>query len=308
MLNPNFSTKKIEESATYGKFILEPLPLSLGQSLGHALRRTLLSSLQGAAITNVKIDGVNHLFSTLKGVKESAMEVMLNLKELKFETKGEGPFKVELKSKGPGKIYGKDLEGEIKPVNTDVYIAEITDDKGRLELEAIVEVGTGYSSVEEREKKEYGFIAVDAFFSPVKKVNFKIAEARVGRKTNFDRLTLEVWTDGSIKPSECLKQSSEILSNFFAYFLSGKDTPQLKVEQSEEEVKQELIDKKLYEIIIDELSLPSRVINALLREHIETVADLVKAGKEKLTNMKGVGKKSIELIEEELKKMGITLS
>lgn len=308
MLNPNFSTKKIEESATYGKFILEPLPLSLGQSLGHALRRTLLSSLQGAAITNVKIDGVNHLFSTLKGVKESAMEVMLNLKELKFETKGEGPFKVELKSKGPGKIYGKDLEGEIKPVNTDVYIAEITDDKGRLELEAIVEVGTGYSSVEEREKKEYGFIAVDAFFSPVKKVNFKIAEARVGRKTNFDRLTLEVWTDGSIKPSECLKQSSEILANFFAYFLSGKDTPQLKVEQSEEEVKQELIDKKLYEIIIDELSLPSRVINALLREHIETVADLVKAGKEKLTNMKGVGKKSIELIEEELKKMGITLS
>lgn len=307
MLNPNFSTKKVEESATYGKFILEPLPLSFGQSLGHALRRTLLSSLQGAAITNVKIDEVSHLFSTLKGVKESAMEVMLNLRELKFEAKGEGPFKVELKTKGPGKIYGKDLEGEIKPVNTDVYIAEITDEKGKLELEAIVEVGMGYSSVEEREKKEYGFIAVDAFFSPVKKVNFKVTEARVGRKTNFDRLTLEVWTDGSIKPSECLKQSSEILANFFAYFLSGKDTPQLKVERSEEEAKQELIDKKLYEIIIDELSLPSRVINALLREHIETVADLVKSGKEKLTNMKGVGKKSIELIEEELKKMGIIL-
>jgi len=307
MLNPNFSTQKVEESATYGKFILEPLPLSFGQSLGHALRRTLLSSLSGAAITNVKIEGVPHLFSTLKGVKESAMEIMLNLKALKFEAKGEGPFKVGLKAKGPGKIYGKDLEGEIKPVNTDVYIGEITDEKGKLELDAIIEVGTGYSSVEERESKQYGFTSVDAFFSPVKKVNFKVTEARVGRKTNYDRLTLEVWTDGSVKPSEALQQSSAILANFFAYFLSGKDTPQVKVEQTEEEAKREQIDKKLYEIIIDELSLPSRVINALLREHIETVADLVKAGKEKLTNMKGVGKKSIELIDEELKKMGIQL-
>ena len=308
MINPNFSTQKVEESATYGKFILEPLPLSFGQSLGHALRRTLLSSLEGTAITNVKIEGVPHLFSTLKGVKESAMEIMLNLKGLKFDAKGEGPFKVELRAKGPGKIYGKDLEGEVKPVNTDHYLGEITDEKGKLELEAIVEVGMGYSPVEEREKKEYGFTPIDAFFSPVRKVNFKVTEARVGRKTNFYRLTLEIWTDGSIKPIDALKKSSEILANFFAYFLSGKDTPKLKLEQTEEEAKQELIDKKLYEIIIDELSLPSRVINALLREHIETVADLVKAGKEKLTNMKGVGKKSIELIEEELKKMGIELS
>lgn len=308
MLNPSFSTHKVEETATYGKFVVDPLPLSFGQSLGHALRRTLLSSLSGAAITNVKIDGVPHLFSTLKGVKESAMEIMLNLKELKFEAKGAGPFKIELKAKGPGKIYGKDIEGEIKPVNTDVYIGEITDEKGRLELEGIVEVGSGYSPVEERETKQYGFTSVDAFFSPVKKVNFKVTEARVGRKTNFDRLTLEVWTDGSIKPSEALKQSAEVLANFFAYFLSGKDIPQVKVEQTEEEAKKEQIDKKLYEIIIDELTLQSRVINALLREHIETVADLVKAGKEKLTNMKGVGKKSIELIEEELRKMGIELA
>lgn len=308
MLNPSFSTQKVEETATYGKFVLEPLPLSFGQSLGHALRRTLLSSLEGAAITNVKIEGVPHLFSTLKGVKESAMEIMLNLKELKFEAKGEGPFKIELKAKGPGKIYGKDIEGEIKPVNTDVYIGEITDEKGKLDLEGIVEVGMGYSSVEERESKQYGFTSVDAFFSPVKKVNFKVSEARVGRKTNFDRLTLEVWTDGSVKPSDALLKSSKILADFFAYFLSGKDTPKVKVEQTEEEAKRLEIDKKLFEIIIDELSLPSRVINALLREHIETVADLVKAGKEKLTNMKGVGKKSIELIDEELKKMGIALN
>ncbi len=306
MTVPNFFTQKVEQDETFGKFVLEPLPLSFGQSLGHSLRRTLLSSLTGAAITNVKIEGASHLFTTLKGVKESVLEIVLNLKQLKFAVAEGGPFKISLKSKGVGKIYAKDIEGEVKPVNGGAYIAEITDDKGKLELEAIVEVGSGYSQVEEREKKEYGFIPVDSFFSPVRKVNFKVEEARVGRKTNFDRLILEIWTDGSIKPEEALKQSSVLMSDFFAHIMSGKDTPQRKEERIEEENK-EMIDKKLYEIIIDELSLPSRVINALLREHIETVADLVKIGKDKLTDMKGVGKKSIELIDEELKKMGIEL-
>ncbi len=307
MLNPNFFTQKVEDSQTYGKFILEPLPLSFGQSLGHALRRTLLSSLAGVAITDVKIDGVPHLFATLKGVKESALEVVLNLKQLKFEAEGEGPFRLNLTVKGNGKIHGKDIEGDARVVNKDLYIAEITDNKAKLEIEAIAQRGIGYSPVEEREKKEFGFIPVDAFFSPVKKVNFAIEEARVGRKTNFDRLILEIWSDGSIKPSDALRQSSMILADYFAYVLSGKDIPQEKKEKTEAEVSQEAIDKKLFEIIIDELNLPSRVINALLRENIETVADLVKAGRERLTNMKGVGKKSIELIDEELKKMGIEL-
>lgn len=305
MSQPNFFTQKDKLDATYGKFVLEPLPISFGQSLGHALRRTLLSSLPGAAITSVKIEGAPHLFATIRGVKESVLELVLNLKQLKFVTKGEGPFKISLQAKGPKKIYSKDIEGEIKPVNQDVYIGEITDDKGRFDIEAIVEVGVGYSPVEEREKKEYGFIPVDAFFSPVKRVNFKVEEARVGRKTNFDRLILEVWTDGSVKPDEAVRQSSVQLSEFFAHILSGRDVPQKKEEVSLEE--KEMIDKKLYEVIIDELNLPSRVINALLREHVETVADLIKVGKEKLTSMKGVGKKSIELIEVELKKMGIEL-
>ncbi len=306
MMVPNFFTQKIEQDASYGKFILEPLPLSFGQSLGHSLRRTLLSSLTGAAVTNVKIEGASHLFTTLKGVKESVLEIVLNLKQLKFNVSEGGPYKVFLKTKGTGKIYAKDIEGEVKPVNTGAYIAEITDDKGKLEIEAIVEIGTGYSQVEEREKKEFGFIPVDSFFSPVRKVNFKVEEARVGRKTNFDRLILEIWTDGSIKPEEALKQSAMLMTDFFAHILSGKDTPQ-KPEERIEEANKEMIDKKLFEIIIDELNLPSRVINALLREHIETVADLVKVGKEKLTDMKGVGKKSIELMDEELKKRGIEL-
>lgn len=307
-LIPNYSTQKIGETDTYGKFILELLPLSFGHSLGHALRRVLLSSLPGAAITAVKIDGISHLFTPLPGIKESALELVLNLKQLKFDVRDKGQFKIYLKKKGIGKIYGKDIKGEIKAVNSNLYLSEITDDKKKLELEAIVETGIGYSSVEEREKKEYDYIPIDAFFSPIKRVNFKVEEGRAGRKTNFDRLIIEIWSDGSIKPSEALKHSATLLSNYFAHLLSGKDLPKSKEETSLEEAKKESIDKKLYEIIIDELNLPSRVINALLREKIETMADLIKAGREKLTSMKGVGKKSIELIEEELKKMGITLS
>jgi len=308
MNKPNFQTKPVELTESYGQFILEPLPASFGYSIGNALRRSLMSSLKGAAITSVKINGAAHLFTTIKGVKESSMEIVMNLKGLKFKTSGEGPFKVTISKKATGKIYGKDIEGEAEVVNKDHYIAELTDDKTRLEIEAIVETGYGYLSADEREKKEYGHIAVDAFFSPIKKVNFKVEEARVGRKSNYDKLILDIWTDGSTKPEQAIKEVAGILSNFFGYILSGQDKPQEKIEGvvSPEENK-EAIDKKYSEIIIDELNLPSRVINALLRESIETVADLIKAGRQRLTTMKGVGKKSIELIEEELKKMNIEL-
>lgn len=306
MLKPNFFTQKIEEG-NYGKFIFEPLPLSFGQSLGHSLRRAVLSSLKGAAVTQVKIDGASHLFSPLSGIKESVLEVVLNLKQLKFNVKEGGPFKISLSVKGPKKVYARDIEGEVEPVNKDLYLGEITDDKGKLSLDAIVEVGYGYLTAEERDKKEYGFIALDAFFSPIKKVNTKVEETRVGRKANYEKLTLEVWTDGSLTPTEAVKQASSLLSEYFSHILSGKDTPTIKKEKTAEEVKQEEIDKKLFEIIIDELNLPSRVINALLREKIETVADLIKVGKDKLVEMKGVGKKSIQLIEDELKKMGVQI-
>ncbi|MFZ6035052.1 MAG: DNA-directed RNA polymerase subunit alpha [Patescibacteria group bacterium] len=306
MVNPNFTTVSQEED-NYGKFVLEPLPQGFGSSIGHALRRTLLSSLKGAAVTNVKVEGAPHLFTTLNGVKESVLDIVLNLKQLKFKVTEGGPFKIKINVKGAKKITAADIEGEVDPINKDLYIGEISDDKGKLNIEAIVEVGVGYSSVDEREKKEYGFIPVDAFFSPIKKVNVKVEEARVGRKANFDKLTVEIWTDGSVTPHDALRNSSTILASYFSYILSGSDAPATTTEGTVEEEKKEAIDKKLYEIIIDELNLPSRVINALLREKIETVADLIKAGRGKLAEMKGVGKKSIQLIEEELKKMDISL-
>jgi len=307
MMHPNFFTQKKEISENETQFIIEPLPMSFGHSIGNALRRTLLSSISGAAITQIKVANASHLFTTIKGVKESVLEIMMNLKKLRFKFEGKGPFKIKLEIKEKGKIYAKDIEGEVEIVNKDLYLAEITDAKGKIDIEAIVEVGMGYLPAKEQTKKEFDYIPLDAFFSPVKKVNFKVEESRVGGKTNFDRLIIDIATDGSIKPEEALCDGSTLLSSFFSHLLSGADTPVSKEEKSIEQKQQEALDNKFSEIIIDELNLPSRIINALLREKIETVADLIRAGRDKLSVMKGVGKKSIELIDEELKKMGIQL-
>ncbi|OGK62212.1 DNA-directed RNA polymerase subunit alpha [Candidatus Roizmanbacteria bacterium RIFOXYB2_FULL_38_10] len=309
MLTPNFSTKKMQSTSDYEQFVLEPLAPSFGQTMGNSLRRTLLSSLKGAAIVGVKIDDVPHLFSSLKGVKETALEIVLNLKLIKFKLTGEGSFKVKISKKGIGKVYAKDIEGEAEVVSEDLYIAEITDAKGKLEIEAIVEEGYGYILAEEQQTKEFGYIAIDSSFSPVKKVNFKTEGARVGRKTNFDRLILDIWTDGSITPEEALKQSAKTLTTQFNHILTVESTTSGATpgEAKTSEVKAE-IDKKFYDLIIDELNLPSRVVNALLRENIETVADLIKIGEDKLVVFKGLGKKSIELIKDELKKLGVQWS
>jgi DNA-directed RNA polymerase subunit alpha len=307
MIDPVFHTKLEEQSQDYGLFTFEPLASSFGQSMGVGLRRTLLSSLRGAAVGYVKFENADHVFSTLKGVKESVLDIVLQLKQLRFEVPADGTYKIHLSAKGTGKIYAKDIEGEVKVVNGDLYLAEITDPKGKLEIEAIVETGYGFITAEEKETEETGFITVDSAFSPVKKVNFKVEDTRVGRKTNFERLILEIWTDGSISPEDALRDSTRILASHFNHILSGKDVKEEETEATATELKDEA-NSKLDDIIIDELNLPSRVINALLRENIETVADLIKRGRENLVGLKGVGRKSLDLIDEELKKMNIELS
>lgn len=308
MLNPTFYTKQVVKTeGTNTTFIFEPLPQSFGQTMGNAYRRTLLSSIPGSAITAVKFAGVSHLYTTITGIKESVLDVVMNLKQVRFKTPGEGIFKVSLLAKGTGKIYAKDIEGEAEVVNGDAYIAEITSEKGKLDIEMIVEMGYGFSATEERDAVETGYIAVDTSFSPIKLVNFSVEEARVGRKTNFDRLILEVKTDGSITPEDAVKQVSEILAAQFAHVMSGKDMAPVETEETITTKQNHDNKSKALETIIDELNLPSRVINALLREKIETVADLVARGKTDLVGLKGVGRKSIDLIEEELKKMDVEL-
>lgn len=306
MLTPNFTTKKVSLNDNSQQFVFEPLIPSFGQTFGNALRRTLLSSLKGSCAVAVKIDDVPHLFSSLKGVKETALEIVLNLKQIKFKVSGDGTFKINLSKKGIGKVYAKDIEGESEVVNKDVYIAEITDTKGKLEIEALVENGYGYVLAEEQQTKEFGYVSIDSSFSPVKKVNYKIEDARVGRKTNYDRLILDVETDGSITPEEALKQAAEMISNQFGHILAVQETKEEAISGTTNGSNTpEAIDKKFYDLIIDELNLPSRVVNALLRENIETVADLIKIGEDKLVAFKGLGKKSIELIKDELKKLGV---
>ncbi len=303
MISPNFFTQ-VNEEGNYGKFILEPLPLSFAHSLGHALRRTLLSSLKGAVVTQIKIDQAPHLFTTINGIKESVLDIVLNIKQLRFSIDNEKKYKLNLDIQGIKKVYGQNIKGEIEPVNKDCYLFESTSKDSKLNIELIVESGYGYVPADEI-NKETGFIALDASFSPVKKVNFKVEEARIGRKSNFERLILEIETDGSITPKDALKKASLILAEYFNYVLTNQEGIKKEKKLAEENNQ---LDSKFSEIIIDELNLPSRVINALLREKIETVADLIKVGKDKLVKMKGVGKKSIELINEELKKLNISLN
>jgi len=304
MLTPQFLTKTGELSETFGKFTFEPLSQSFGESMGNALRRTLLSSLEGSAVVAVKIEGVPHLFSVLKGVKETALELTLNLKQVHFKKGAEGVHKMTINKKGIGKVFASDIEGDIEVVNKDLYIGEITDVKGKIELEALVESGLGYIPANEQSQKEFGYIPVDAAFSPVKKVIYTVEEARVGRKSDSDRVILSVWTDGSISPDEAVKQAGAILSAQFAHIFVQIDTQEAKSVISAEATGIIEMNKKFNDLIIDELNLPSRVVNALLRENIETVADLVKIGEEKLVAYKGLGRKSIDLIKDELKKLG----
>lgn len=299
-----FSVKTEEHSKTYCKFVYEPFNMSFGNSMGNALRRTLLSSLPGAAISYVKFAQAEHMFATMKGVKESALDIVLNLKQVRFKAQGEGPFNVKISVKGATKVYAKDLDGDVEVVNGDLYICEVTDAKAALDIEAIVETGYGYKGADDKESQT-GYMPVDSSYSPITKVNFKVEEARVGRTTDYERLILEVWTDGSIDPQDAVKEASTILSKHFASIVEGKEVDES--ESSSSTVPQEENNPKAYETIIDELNLPSRVINALLRENIETVADLVERGREELTNLKGVGKKSIDLIVDELKKMDVEL-
>ncbi len=305
MITPQFLTKIVENSESFGTFSFEPLVQSFGESMGNALRRTLLSSLEGTAIVAVKIEGVSHLFSTLKGVKETALEITLNLKQVKFKKGAEGVHTLTLNKKGIGKVFAKDLEGDLEVINGDLYLGEITTEKGKIELEVMAESGFGYILAEEQPEREFGFISIDSAYSPVKKVIYKVEEARVGRKSNSDRLILNIWTDGSITPEEALKQASDLLSKQFAHVFVQNDVQKTMSESAvQETINAEAQDKKFKDLIIDELNLPSRVVNALLRENIETVADLIKIGEEKLVSYKGLGRKSIDLIKDELKKLG----
>ncbi len=300
MSEPIFEVKQEETKGDYGKFIISPLEQGYGDTLGNSLRRVLLTSLPGAAITSVRISGVKHQFSTLKGMKEDVVEFLLNLKKVRFAYSGEKPVKATLSVKGAGEVRAKDIKvpASVKIANPEIVLA-ILNKGAKLEADLEISSGVGYSPAEERSTGQIGLIPLDASFSPVKRVNYKVEETRVGRVTNYDKLILEVWTDGTITPKDAVLAAAKILVAYFGQIVSPK-----KIEKKET-IKQEDLLGPVGKLSVEEIGLPTRVANALIKVGYETVEQLVAAKKEDLVGVRNLGEKSIKIIQAALGQKGV---
>lgn len=305
-----FSNFKIhEQNRFFGKFEIEGLYPGYGITIGNALRRVLLSSIEGAAVTSFKIEGVPHEFSTIEGVKETVIDIMLNLKKLRVKLYDNEPQKIKLSVKGEREVFAKDFEPNplVEILNPDLKIATLTDKKAKIEMEVTVEKGLGYSEVEERKKEKLpiGTIAIDAIFSPIKRVNFWVENMRVGDRTDYNRLFIEIETDGSITPQEALIKAANILDEHFSLL---KEKASFSLGGKEEEIlKKEKVKREPKDISIEELNLSNRTKNALLNNGIKTLAGLLRYREETLAQLDGLGDKAIEEIKKVLKNLTYTL-
>lgn len=301
MTEPLFEIKEEKKGQNYSKFTISPLEQGYGDTLGNSLRRVLLTSLPGAAVTSVRITGVKHQFSTLSGVKEDVVEFLLNLKKVRFAYEGDKPAKASLSVKGPGEIRAKDIKVDptVKIANPEIVLA-ILNKGAKLDAKMEIEEGVGYSPAEDRTTGEVGFIPLDASFSPAKRVNYKVEETRVGRLTNYDRLILEIWTDETVSAKDALKKASKILVSYFTQIVSPK-----KAEKKEEMKEDDL--GPVGKLSVEEIGLPTRVANALLKADYETVEDLVKAKREELVKVRNLGEKSVKIIKVALGEKGLAL-
>ncbi len=306
MNNPTFRTVEEKKEQGYGRFVIEPLEPGFGHTLGVALRRVLLTSIEGAAVTSVKIDGVRHLFSTLPGLKEDVIELVLNTKTLRVKlADGKKEAKLTLSATGPGVITAGEIEASdgVEIVDPKHYLGSLADKKSKINMEMTVERGTGYSLAEERKISTIGVVPIDAIFSPILRVNYKIEQTRVGRQTNFDKLILEAWTDGTIEAKNALNQASEILVSYFHQIFEPHEVP----EADKQSLSSSLSDNVL-KMTIDELDLPTRIYNSLRNAGVETVGDMINTPKKELMSYRNLGAKSLSIIEESLKERGISLS
>ncbi len=293
---------------TYGKFTAEPFERGFGITIGNSLRRILLSSLQGGAITSLKIDGVLHEFSTIPGTKEDITEIILNLKEVRLKLHTEGPKTIRVKAEGPKVLKAGDiLTGDaVEILNPDHYIATLSRD-GKLSMEMIVKMGRGYVPAE-RNKEEgqpIGTIPMDAIFSPIKKVNYTVTNARVGQITDYDKLILEVWTDGSLNPEEAVAHSAKILKDQLSIFITFEEEEE-EVSYPEDEVEKEAFNENLLRSV-DELELSVRSANCLKHANIKLIGDLVQKTEAEILATKNFGRKSLNEIKEILTEMGLSL-
>lgn len=291
-----------KETADFGKFIIEPLDQGYGHTIGNALRRVLLSSLPGAAITQVKIAGVRHQFSSMAGMSEDIVELILNLKKVRLQITDDKPVKLNLDVKGPREITAGNIEkaAGCQIVNPSLVIAHLADSKAKLSVHLVAEKGSGYSLADERKTGEIGVIPIDANFSPIIHANYKVEATRVGRLTNYDKLTLDLTTDGTIKPSDALKAAAKILVDYFTTIRE----PQV-VGKKEKAPKNVPPSDELLKTSLEELDLPVRLTNSLKAGQIETIGDFLDRDKRDLLKMKNMGPKSIAQVEEKLRERGI---
>lgn len=306
MIEPSFKVKEEKVTGDYGEFIIEPLETGFGHTVGNALRRVLLSSIPGSAVTSVKITGVKHKFSTVPGLKENVVDLLLNLKTLHVKLlDGKTTATIKLSVKGQKEITAKDFEvpDGVEIPNKDHYIGSLGDKKAKLELELTVEKGYGYSLSEERKTSTLGVIATDAIFTPVKLVNYSVEATRVGRQTNLDKLHLMIWTNGTISPRAALDEAASILATYFLQIFKPDAAITVDGVSSMPSVSEDLL-----RLTLDELDLPTRIYNSLRNGGIETVGQLLSTPRKELMTMRNMGGKSLSVIEEKLQEKGITLS
>ncbi len=301
--------EKDEQVSTpfYGKFICEPLEPGYGITLGNALRRVLLSSIQGPAITAVRIDGVRHEFSTIPGIMEDVTEIVLNLKSVDLKMHTYEPQTVVLSAQGSGEVKASDITTNhmVEVVNGEQHIATLGDE-AKLEMELTVNMGSGYDPASRREtEKSRGLIHVDAFFSPVKKVNYTVTNARVGRRTDYQKLTIEIWTNGTILPEEALAYSAKIIKQQLSIFINF-DEELADKEEEEEFIGISGTDDKLF-IPIEDVDLSVRSRNCLSKAQIQYIGEVVQRTEDNLLDLENFGKTSLEEVNKILKEMGLSL-
>ncbi|CAK4823513.1 DNA-directed RNA polymerase subunit alpha [Paenibacillus psychroresistens] len=304
---PKIETLALNEEGTYGKFVVEPLERGYGTTLGNSLRRILLSSLPGAAVNSVQIDGVLHEFSTVPGVMEDVTEIILNLKGLSLKIHSDEEKVLEIDAEGDGRITAGDIraDSDVEILNPELHIATLSPD-ARLHMRIFASRGRGYvqSDKNKREDQPIGVIPIDSIYTPITRVNYSVENTRVGQVTNYDKLTMEVWTDGSIRPEESVSLGAKILTEHLNLFVGLTDEAKdAEIMVEKEEDKKE----KVLEMTIEELDLSVRSYNCLKRAGINTVQELITKTEEDMMKVRNLGRKSLEEVQEKLEELGLGL-
>lgn len=304
---PKIECVEMSEDSKYGKFVVEPLERGNGTTLGNSLRRILLSSLPGAAVTQIKIDGVLHEFSTIPGVAEDVVEIILNIKSLALKMHGDNTKVIKIDAQGEGVVTAADIiaDPDIEIINPDLYIATLGEGS-RLYMEMTVEKGRGYTTADRNKQpnQPIGVIPIDSIFTPVTKVNYTVENTRVGNRTDYDKLTLEIWTNGAISPDEAASLGAKILSEHLNLFITLTDhVGDVEILVEKEEDKRD----KVLEMTIEELDLSVRSFNCLKRAGINTVEELTQRTEEDMMKVRNLGKKSLEEVQQKLEALGLSL-